>query len=206
MNLTVLHQDDIQYPAELRRYLGAEALESLVALGNLDILQRRTLALFCSAKCPGRAILQTHDLAQSLRAAGIPTISGFHSSVERECLTILLRGTQPIIICPARSIERMRIPVVFKQPLDQGSLLLLSPFPETVRRVTLQTAAYRNKLVAALAGAIFVAHAEPSGKTEQLCKDVLAWGKPLYALSSSANILALGAQPLDLDEIHKLAY
>jgi len=32
-------------------------------------------------------------------------ISGFHTPAEKECLRILLRGAQPIIICPARSIE-----------------------------------------------------------------------------------------------------
>jgi len=205
MNLTTLDPETAQYPVGLQRYLAAEAPKRIVFLGNQEILRRRTLALFCSVKCPGSAILQTHDLAQGLRAAGIPAMSGFHSSVERECLTILLRGTQPIIVCPARSIEAMRTPAGFKQALDQGRLLLLSSFAAGVRRATVQTAAYRNRLVAALASAVFVAHAEPSSTTEQLCEDVLAWGKPLYTLSCSENILALGARPLNVDQIHKLA-
>jgi len=49
------------------------------------------------------------------RDDGVTVISGFHTPVEKECLRILLRGSQPVIICPARSIEGMRIPPTWKQ-------------------------------------------------------------------------------------------
>jgi len=32
-------------------------------------------------------------------------VSGFHALMEKECLDLLLRGTQPIVICPLASIE-----------------------------------------------------------------------------------------------------
>jgi predicted Rossmann fold nucleotide-binding protein DprA/Smf involved in DNA uptake len=161
------------------------------------------LALFCSVKCPGNLILQTYDLTQNLRQTGVSVISGFHSPMERECLSILLRGTQPIIVCPARSIVGMRIQVEYKQPLEEGRLLLLSPFAEKQRRATVQTALYRNQFVAALADAVFVTYAAPGGKTEQFCRDVLAWQKPLYILESdaNANLIALGAKPVTPDTI-----
>lgn len=44
-----------------------------------------------------------------LRDAGVTVIGEFHSPMEKECLNILLRGSQPIIVCPARSLENMRI-------------------------------------------------------------------------------------------------
>ena len=68
-------------------------------------------------KCPGDLILQTYDLAQQLRDTGTTVIGGFHTPMERECLTILLRGAQPVIVCPARSIDNLRLPQAFKQPL-----------------------------------------------------------------------------------------
>jgi len=120
MNVTQIHQGNSGYPSALQEYLGNHAPESIAALGNLDILRRKTLALFCSVKCPGNLILQTYDLAQNLRQAGVTVIGGFHSPMERECLTILLRGTQPIIFCPARSIGRMRIRTEYKKPLEEG--------------------------------------------------------------------------------------
>ena len=87
-------------------------------------------------------ILQTYDLAQNLKEASEPVIGGFHSPIERECLTILMRGTQPIIICPARSIVGMRVRAEYKQPLEEGRLLILSPFTERQRCTTVQTALY----------------------------------------------------------------
>ena len=56
MNLETLNAHDTQYPVGLDRYLGAEAPKGITALGNLSILQGRTIALFCSIKCPGGAM------------------------------------------------------------------------------------------------------------------------------------------------------
>ncbi len=182
----------------LREYFGERAPKTLTASGNLDILQRKKLALFCSVKCPGTLILQTYDLARVLRNAGVTVISGFHSPMEKECLALLLRGTQPVIVCPARSIERMRMPSEWKAPLAEGRLLLLSPFAKKLRRITADLAQKRNELVAALADAVFVAHAAPGSKMEQFCHDMLTLGKPLLALESDENtsLIANGARPV----------
>ena len=93
----------------------------------------------------------------------------------------------------------MRLPSAYKKPLDQGRLLLLSPFSEKERRHTAELASRRNRLVGALATAIFVSHAEPAGKAEVLCHQVLQWGKPLYTHRSdlNTNLISMGAVPLD---------
>jgi predicted Rossmann fold nucleotide-binding protein DprA/Smf involved in DNA uptake len=198
MNTTQIHQADAGYPAVLQKYLGDRSPVYITILGNPNILRRKTLALFCSVKCPGKLILQTYDLMQNLRQAGVPVIGGFHSPMEKECLTILLRGSQPVIVCPARSITKMRLRSEYKKPLEEGRLLLLSPFAEKERRATIQMALYRNQVVAALADSIFVAYAEPFSKTETFCREILAWRKPLYTLNSrsNANLIALGAKPV----------
>ena len=204
MSIKRISKDDIIYPAELKSFMGGQAPQSIIALGNLDILRLKKLALFCSVKCPGSLILKTYDLAQALRQAGIPVIGGFHSPIERECLRILLRGTQPIVICPARDIKRMRIRKEYKNPLEEGRLLFLSPFAKGEHRATVQTAIYRNQFVAALASSVFIAYAEQNSKTEQFCRDVVAWRKPLYTLynETNRNLLELGAKPVSFDDIH----
>ena len=107
-------EKDTNYPAGLEQYLKTETPDTIWACGNTDLLseQSTTLsgnlwALFCSSKCPGEIILKAHDLAQEFRKVGIPTIGGYHSAVEQECLRVLLRGSQPILLCPARSIENI---------------------------------------------------------------------------------------------------
>lgn len=176
------------YPASLPADLGQHAPACVTTLGNLEMLPRPCLALFCSVKCPGSIILQTYDLAQCLREIEMPVAGGFHSPIEKECLAILLRGRGPLLICPARSIVGMRLPAEWKVPLEQGRLLLLSPFPERQRRPTAQTAQARNRFVAALAAYIFIAHAAPGGKTEQFCREIMGWGKPVYTFAHEANV------------------
>ena len=186
------------YPSSLGRYLGSTAPQTIAALGNLDILHRPAFGMFCSVKCPGNLILQTYDLAQEWREAGVPVIGGFHSPMERECLTILLRGTAPVIVCPARSIEGMRVRSEYKPPLADGRLLLLSPFSPGYGRNTSETSVRRNRFVAALADRVFIAHAAPGSKTEALCREIVEWGKSLYTLpcDDNAHLIALGARLL----------
>ena len=130
MSTVDLRYDDPGYPSSLKSHLGKSAPERITAIGNLDILYKSSTSIFCSKKCPGDLIVKTYDLAQILRDTGMTVISGFHSSMEREYLTILLRGSQPVIICPARSINNMRINKEYKKPLKDGQLLFLSPFDE----------------------------------------------------------------------------
>jgi predicted Rossmann fold nucleotide-binding protein DprA/Smf involved in DNA uptake len=203
MDTVDFRYEDTGCPPSLKTHLGKSAPERITALGNLEILRRKSMALFCSVKCPGNLILQTYDLAQNLRQTGVATIGGFHSPMERECLTILLRGVQPIIICPARGIKGMRIKAEYRKPLEEGRLLFLSCFDEKQRRPTVQTSLFRNRFVAALAEMIFVAYAEPHGKTEQFCSEIMAWGKPVYTLASkfNKNLLDMGAQSVEPDKI-----
>ena len=193
-----LRRESPRYPQSLLRHLGDRAPILIDALGNLEILGGRTLGLFCSVQCPGRLIVQTYDAVRALRDAGVTVIGGFHSPMERECLELLLRGAQPVIVCPARSIARMRLPPEWKGPLAERRLLLLSAFAEQDRRVTAELARERNRFVAAVADELLIANAEAGGKTEAFARDVAGWGKPLLTLAdeANANLLALGATPL----------
>jgi predicted Rossmann fold nucleotide-binding protein DprA/Smf involved in DNA uptake len=193
MDVLTWARTDSLYPPALKTYLRDDAPARIAALGNLDILQRRTLALFSSIRCPGNLILQTYDLAQNLRQQGVTVIGGFHSPMERETLAILLRGAQGVILCPARNIGA-KMAREYAQPLEQGRLLILSPFDDTQTRITTETSVARNRFVAAIANAVFVPHAEPQGKLEQLCREVIAWGKPLFTFAENVHLVALGAQ------------
>jgi predicted Rossmann fold nucleotide-binding protein DprA/Smf involved in DNA uptake len=175
MTPIVLNVADAGYPARLRERLGADAPRQLTARGNLDLLALRKTALFCSARCPGKVILTTYDQAAKWRDAGRCVISGFHSPVEKECLQILLRGSQPIIVCPARALPQ-RVPPDWKRPLAAGRLLVLSAFAATANRVTAELAARRNEFVAALADEVFIAHAAVGGHLETLARRLHACG------------------------------
>lgn len=176
---------------------------AVAALGSVAIMRSPLLAFFCSIRCPGDLILETYDLARALRDAGVPVVSGFHTPMEKECLDLLLRGQQPVVMCPARSIEGMRLPSTLKTAIQSGRLLLLSPFGEKDRRPTAKLAEERNRFVAALATEVFVAYANEGGKTEQLCRDLIAAGKPVLTFDSPANgrLIEIGCTPVTATEL-----
>jgi predicted Rossmann fold nucleotide-binding protein DprA/Smf involved in DNA uptake len=130
-----------------------------------------------------------------LRAEGVTVIGGFHSPMEEECLRILLRSPHPVIWCLARGLLK-RIPsnpVDCRAAVEEGRLLIVSPFKNPVRHVTAKTAMVRNRFVADLAAAVVVAHAAPGSKIEALSLDLLAAGKPLYTFDHPANAVLLKA-------------
>ncbi|MGE0680659.1 MAG: DNA-processing protein DprA [Candidatus Binatia bacterium] len=194
------------YPSSLYLHLADQAPSTLTIRGNLDLLRRKPLvALFCSVQCSEAIILHTYDLARALCNAGVTVISGFHSPLEKECLRTLLQQSSPVILCPARSVDRLRLRSEWKAALLENRLLLLSSFAEEQKQTTTPRALARNTLVAALADALLIAHATPKGRLEQLCDDVLSWGKPVFALEGSENerLLALGAKRVWIDHIRK---
>ena len=175
--------------------VNVELLPKFKSKGNLSLLDEPLRALFCSNRCPGDLILKTYDLARAMRDAGVPVIGGFQTPMERECLRLLFRGSQPVVVCPARGIDNMRIPREWRPALDEGRLLVLSPFPATARRPTAELAAQRNNLVAELAQRVFIAHAAPDSKTEAFVRKLAESGKPLLTLDSPANenLVEMGA-------------
>lgn len=191
-------REDSTYPPALKAHLANQAPETVTSLGNADLINNKKIAIFSSIKCPGEIIIQTYDFVKSLQQTDMAVIGGFHTPVEQELLTILLRKSCPIIICPARSLEKMRIKSEFKEPLEKGRLLFLSPF-NNCNRPTTETAFSRNQFVAALADRIIVAYADPNGKTEQLCRQALSWRKPVYTFESKYNqhLISIGVKSIN---------
>lgn len=182
---------------------GSRIPEGVTALGDARLVERPLLALFCSVRCPGGLILRTYDLARALREAGVATLGGFQTPMERECLGLLLRGKQPVVVCPARGIGGMRVPAEWKAPMADGRLLILSPFEDGERRVTAERAERRNAFVGGLAAAVCVTHAAAGGRTERFCREWLAGGKPLLTLDDPANdhLVRLGARSLRPEDV-----
>ena len=180
--ITTLMPTHRGWPSNLGYRLEKEVPSTLQTIGNLEILAVHKLALFCSVRCPGDAILATYDAARQLRDEGVTVISGFHSPVEKESLRILLRGKQPIIICLARSLDKIRLPMDWRAGLDTGRLLLLSPFEKRPRRPTVVSSRQRNELVAALSDEALIVHAEPGGNIARISELVRDWKIPTRAL------------------------
>lgn len=160
--------------------------------GNPDHLTQPTLALLCSAQAPAGVLLAVHDLAQGWRHEGPVIMSGFQSLVEEEALSVLLRGPRPVVLWLARGPYR-RVPERLCPALNDGRMLIVSAFPATLQRPTVETAQQRNRMLCAQADTVLIAHAAPDSGTATLAQEVLASSKPIFTVDHPANGWLLGA-------------
>lgn len=143
---------------------------TLAFLGPVEWLHGPLLGLLCSRQCPGDAFLATLDRVSEWAKAGRIVISGFHSPLEQQIFHSLLRRSGRAVKVLARAIEGYRLPLLERAVLDAGRLLLVSPFPPEVRRITRRTALDRNRLVIALAAELVVPHVREHSPLAELLK------------------------------------
>ena len=134
--------------------------------GNIELLKIPKTAFLCSRKIPASVVLKCYDWAIERRDAGDCVIGGFHSQLEKDVLHYLLKGKQPLILALARGLKQKFEPEL-QQPMDEGRLLIISPFDETVKRVTEQTAAVRNRMMIELADKVTIGYSSPGGNLEK---------------------------------------
>lgn len=82
----------------------------------------------------------------------------------------------------------MRVTKAWKEALDNGRLLVMSPFETKYKRVTASLSEERNRLVALLASDVFVSHAAPASKSEKLCKELIRSGKQVFTFEGDSNL------------------
>ena len=206
MEVQKIEPGDNHYPPVLLEQLGDAVPRVLHALGDPGILRRRLVGLICSIQCPGSIVIKTFDTIRVLRDAGVTMIGGFHSPMERECLDLLLRGPQPVVLCAGKSLAGLRIGQEARKALKRGRLLVLSPFGIEVRRTTATRAVERNDLVVALADAVFVPYAAPAGRTWSTVRKALERGQKVFALDDRANtdLFARGVRACRSDRLDEL--
>lgn len=171
-----ISQGDQTYPDRLIRRLGAYAPKSITVVGSSAPLSSPMTAFLCSKETPGATILKAFDQAAAWRDADRCVISGFHSPLEQQCLDILLRGEQPIVMALARGISALRLPTSERKALDDGRLTIISPFPATEKRATADLARQRNRFIAALSNEVIFAYIAPSGSLSLLADELAGWG------------------------------
>ncbi len=146
--------------------------------GNIDLLKLPKTAFLCSRQIPALVVLRCFDWAKEQRDKGVCVISGFHSQIEKDVLHFLLKGKQPIILALARGLKE-KIEPELVLPLEQGRLLIVTPFDKRVNRVSSHNAQMRNRMMLELADQITIGYANPGGQLDSLLKVI---EKPIQRL------------------------
>lgn len=190
--MTVVSMDKLEL-LRLTRLAAEQATtlpDSFATIGNRDLLIAPKTALLCSRSCPGEIILQIYDVARRLRDSDLTFIGGFHTPVERDFLHHLWPGNCKLIICLARSLEKMRLPTAWQSAIEAERLLLISPFTiNSYRRQTARLAERRNNFVIALADQILLLHAAPNSHTAHLSHQAKQQGKQFISIDLDSTQL-----------------
>lgn len=92
----------------------------------------------------------------------------------------------PSIVMLARGLKKRLEPEQL-QAVEEHRLLIVTPFPSSVRRATRETASRRNELMADFAAEIFVAYAQPGGSLQKLVVKYLERGRRVFTLDVPEN-------------------
>lgn len=136
-------------------------------IGNNDLLRSKKIAFLCSRKISSQAVLKCYDWAIQQRESGNCVISGFHSQIEKDVFHYLAKGDQPIILALPRGLKKRWEPEI-KELLKTDRFLIISPFEESVTRITQKTASIRNQMMIELADEVVVGYMDPGGGLYEL--------------------------------------
>ena len=120
----------------------------IATLGDESILDLPKVGFLSSRKVPPAAVMKCYDWATEMRDQGVCVMGGFQSPLERDVLTLLLQGKQPVIWVLAHKLWTEKgIPKLYREPIASGRLLVVSPVARSVARVDVRTASIRNRYV-----------------------------------------------------------
>jgi len=73
--------------------------------------------------------------------------------------------------CPGKRVEKRWL-LDIKEAIENNRLLIISPFDDSVKRITQETANRRNEIMADLADEIFLAYYTEGGNLHNLIKSI----------------------------------
>lgn len=134
-------------------------------LGNTDLLNQPLVAFFCSRRYAPQAVLASYDWATAQHDKVV--ISTFHSPLERDVMDFLMQKKYPLIyVLPARMYKR--VPVRFREALDEGRILFISLCNENVRMYGKDNSCVANRYILSLASEAVFASIAKESSTEKL--------------------------------------
>jgi DNA protecting protein DprA len=210
--LTVLDKD---YPKLLKTTLKREqAPPVLFYMGDLAILERKTIAIIGSREANEESLAFTQSAAAYLADHEANVISGYARGVDRsafEGATSVNGYTTVVLPHGIRKLSGVQMRAL-RPMIEAGKVLLLSQFYPDAQWTKFR-AMDRNKVVTGLAQIVIVAQSSTKGGTWEGAQEALRQRKPVYVRNTSDPSLAgnhalikQGAKPLSwpVDDIAEL--
>ncbi len=205
-SIYALNRLDSKYPAILSETLThEEAPPLLFYAGDLNILERITIAIIGSRNASDSSVAFAREAARCLAEQGANVISGYARGVDRAAYegATSTHGCTTVVL--PHGINKTNNAQLYSllPGLTSGKALLLSQFhPNAAWMVS--RAMERNKVVTGLAQVVIVTEAKPHGGTWNGALGALAQKRPVYVCRTDTEtqpegneaLIEQGAQPL----------
>ena len=162
-------------------------IRNVQMIGNAGLMGLPKTAFLSSRKVAPAAVMRCYDWATGMRGGGsagrlappgdgghagrvtLPcVVGGFQSALERDVLKLLLpEGGPPIVMVLARGMWRS-VPVEYREAINAGRMLVVSPFSHGVVRVSKETAEKRNGWILDNCDEAVFASLDPNGSLARL--------------------------------------
>lgn len=157
-----LMPDDPAWPEKLNK-LGANMPLYLFAIGNLKLLQMKTIAVAGSRIIRKETRGIAERIGRALAGQGLTVVSGDAYGIDRAVQTAALENGGNVIIDPAKPVKECLCDPVLRRALEEGRLLILCETPPQ-EQFSAQKALTRNHTIYALGScALVVASREGRG-------------------------------------------
>lgn len=136
--------------------------------GNMDLLILRKVGFLASRKVVPSSVIPTINWASKVsHDPNVAIISGFQSTLEREVLDIVLKGTCGIIYVLNRSLYR-QIPLNLRPAFNSNRILFISLTSEKITRSSAINANIRNHYVVDIADELTFASVDETSSLHHL--------------------------------------
>ena len=155
-------------------------IRNVQMIGNAGLMGLPKTAFLSSRKVAPQDVMRCYDWATGMRGGGgtpggsagrlAPpcVVGGFQSALERDVLKLLLPdGGPPIVMVLARGMWRS-VPVEYREAINAGRMLVVSPFSQGVVRVSKETAEKRNGWILDNCDEAVFASLDPNGSLARL--------------------------------------
>jgi predicted Rossmann fold nucleotide-binding protein DprA/Smf involved in DNA uptake len=139
--------------------------------GNKEIMKMKKTGFLCSRTAPETMVEKAYEWAVEKSGAGECAVCGNYSHIERDVFEILLKGSGKIILVAAWELAGIMRPDIQKA-LDDGRLLIVSPFGINSPNKSHFSAEIRNKLIVFLSNDLYIAHTEKGGTLERIISGI----------------------------------
>ncbi len=196
---------DAGYPQALIERLGPRAPKRLFCMGNLELLEKKSVGFCGSRKASEKGLQTAEDCSAQAALSNVVVISGNAAGVDLHAHREALKcGGETILVLP-EGIKSFGIRKPFREYWDWSRVLVISQFePDTPWRA--YNAMARNKVILGLSCAMVVIEAGERGGTLNAGKSTLDANLPLFVAqyeiaeeSARGNeiLIKLGGIPLN---------